>query len=372
MGSVRLFLAFAVLASHAAALDVDIMPGTVAVQAFFIISGFYMALILDEKYKGFAPFVFYTNRLLRLFPTYLLILLLSFIALIAFDVGIFTRSEKFHEVLTGSHLMTLSYLWTNVAILGQDVLFLLGINPADYSFHWDLAGNASVRAWWFTLVPQAWSLSMELYFYLLAPFILRLRIRWVGLLFLASLGLRVSIIVIGGPEYALFLRRFFPSELCLFLAGYFSYILYKRVRGHQRQYFTGLLAWATLLLVLILYNQIHESYSLPLLAFSVVILMPCIFSLSKDSRIDRFLGNISFPIYMVHFLVIECLADCVEEYSLWMLLSVVFVTALAVHYGIERPIDYWRQGRIKPCRAPDSPAFGVAWSLAPSTLEATA
>ena len=371
MGSIRLFLAFAVLASHAAALDIDIMSGTVAVQAFFVISGFYMALILNEKYESSGLFVFYTNRLLRLFPTYLLILFLSFVALNAFDVGIFTRFDKFHRVLTGSHFMALSYLWTNVVILGQDILFLLGINPADWSFHWDLSGHASVRAWRFTLVPQAWSLSMELYFYLLAPFILRLCVRWVVLLFLASLGLRVSIIAIGGPEYALFLRRFFPSELCLFLAGYFSYVLYKKIRGHQRQCCIGLLAWATLLLVLILYNQIHENYALTLLAFSLAVLTPYIFSLSKDSRIDRFLGNISFPIYMVHFLVIECLADSVEEYSLWMLLPMVLVTALAVHYVIEMPIDNWRQRRIKDRRAADSPVFHVAWCLAPPTLKAT-
>lgn len=372
MGSIRLFLAFAVLASHAAALDIDVMPGNVAVQAFFIISGFYMSLILNEKYGSSSLFLFYTNRFLRLFPTYLFVLLLSFVALYAFDVGIFTRSDKFQEVLTGSPFMALSYLWTNVAVFGQDILFLLGIDAVDYSFHWDLAGNASVRAWWFTLVPQAWSLSMELYFYLLAPFILRLRVRWVALLFLASLGLRVSIIVLGGPEYELFMRRFFPAEMCLFLAGYFSYVLYRRVREEKHKDFIGLLAWTTLILVLILYNQVHEKYSLALLAFSIALLMPCIFSLSKDSRIDRFLGNISFPIYMVHFLVIECLADHFEEYSLWMVLPIVFVTALAVHYGIEMPIDYWRQRRVRPCRDSDSPGFDSKWRLTPSLLKATA
>jgi peptidoglycan/LPS O-acetylase OafA/YrhL len=366
MGSIRLFLALSVLISHAVVLDIEIVPGKVAVQAFFIISGFYMSLILNEKYKNSSLFVFYTNRFLRLFPTYFFVLLLSFTALYVFDVGIFTRSEKLRQVLTGNPFMALSHLWTSVAILGQDILFLLGINPADYSFHWDLAGNASVRAWRFTLVPQAWSLSMELYFYLLAPFILRLGIRWVALFFLASLGLRVSIVVIGGAEYDLFLRRFFPAELCLFLAGYFSYVLYKKPRGHQHQYLIGLLAWATLLLVLILYNQIHEKYALTLLAFSVATLTPCIFSLSKDNRIDRFLGNISFPIYMVHFLVIACLDDCMEEYSLWMLLSLVFVIALAVHYGIEMPIDYWRQRRVKPFRAVDRPPFGVRWGFAPT------
>jgi peptidoglycan/LPS O-acetylase OafA/YrhL len=213
---------------------------------------------------------------------------------------------------------------------------------------------------------------MELYFYLLAPFILRLRIRWVALLFLASLGVRVSIIVLGGPKYDLFLRRFFPAELCLFLAGYFSYLLFKHVRNYNRRYLTGLPAWAALLCAFMLYNKINASYSLVVLTVTVTLVMPFIFNMAKNNRIDRFLGNISFPIYMVHFLVIECLAGSVEEYSLWMLLPIVFVTALAVRYGIEMPIDYWRQRRVKPFRTSDRPVFGVKWCLAPSTLKATA
>jgi peptidoglycan/LPS O-acetylase OafA/YrhL len=372
MGSIRLFLAFAVLVSHAVVLDIEIIPATVAVQSFFIISGFYMSLILNEKYESSGLFVFYTNRLLRLFPTYVFVLLLSFIALHAFDVGIFTRSDKFQEVLTGDRFMALSYLWTNVAILGQDILFLLGIDTTAYSFHWDLTGNASVRAWWFTLVPQAWSLSMEFYFYLLAPFILRRRVRWVALLFLASLGLRLSIIVLGGPEYELFLRRFFPAELCLFLSGYFSYLLFKHIRNHNRRYLTGLSSWAALLCVFVLYDRINANYSLALLAVSITLVMPFIFNLAKDNRTDRFFGNISFPIYMVHFLIIECLASYFEEYSLWMLLPVVFFTALAVHYGIEMPIDYWRQRRVRPFHASDGRGFGSKWCLTPSTLRAMA
>jgi peptidoglycan/LPS O-acetylase OafA/YrhL len=372
MGSIRLFLAFSVLVSHAVVLGIEVIPATVAVQSFFVISGFYMSLILNEKYEGSSLYVFYTNRFLRLFPTYLFILLLSFIALHAFDVGIFTRSEKLREVLTGDGFMALSYLWTNVAILGQDILFLLGISTADYSFHWDLAGNASVRAWWFTLVPQAWSLSMEFYFYLLAPFILRRGVRWVALLLIASLILRLSIIVLGGPEYDLFVRRFFPAELCLFLAGYFSYLLFKHVRNHNRRYLTGFSAWAALFCVFMLYDKINASYSLALLTVTITLVMPFIFNMAKDNRIDRFLGNISFPIYMVHFLVIECLAGYFEEYCLWILLPVVLVTALVVHFGIEVPIDYWRQRRVRLCRVSDNPAFGSKWCLTPSAVKATA
>jgi len=77
MGSIRLFLACAVLISHATALEISLLPGHAAVQVFFIISGFYMSFILSEKHKTDA-ILFYTNRLFRLFPSYLLVLVLSF------------------------------------------------------------------------------------------------------------------------------------------------------------------------------------------------------------------------------------------------------------------------------------------------------
>jgi len=370
MGSIRLFLAIAVVGSHAVALDFDIMPGKAAVQAFFIISGFYMSLILNEKYKRSGLFVFYTNRFLRLFPTYWFVLLLSLIALYSFDVGVFTRPDKLERALTNGPFLALSYLWTNIAVLGQEILFVLGIDTPDYLFYWNPSGNASVKAWSFVLVPQAWSLSMECYFYLLAPFILRRRVQWVVVVFLASLGLRFFI-VSRGAEYDLFLRRFFPAELCLFLCGYFSYLIFHRVKRYDLKYSTGLLSWAVLLSSLLLYSKINEEYSLALLAVIMTLSVPFIFNMTKDNKIDRFLGNISFPIYMVHFLVIAFLEDYVPEYSLWILLPPVCLAALGVHYGIEMPIDRWRQRRIKDCRTrSDDVHSNEAW-LPMSTVKAT-
>ena len=51
---------------------------------------------------------------------------------------------------------------------------------------------------------------------------------------------------------------------------------------------------------------------------------------------------------MVHFLVIEFVDDYIHEYSLWTILPFVLVIALSIYYGIERPIDCWRQRRVKP------------------------
>ena len=67
MGIIRLLLALAVLLAHvenAPAFLLRFIPGSLAVQCFYIISGFYMALVLNGKYSSKRDFYF--NRFLRL------------------------------------------------------------------------------------------------------------------------------------------------------------------------------------------------------------------------------------------------------------------------------------------------------------------
>ena len=58
------------------------MGGSLAVQTFYIISGFYMALILNEKYvtQPHAYRLFLTNRVLRLFSLYCVVVGLTLLA----------------------------------------------------------------------------------------------------------------------------------------------------------------------------------------------------------------------------------------------------------------------------------------------------
>ncbi len=69
MGIIRTLLALGVLIGHSKAGFVLPLPGgMMAVQAFYIISGFYMGLVLTEKYSkkenGYSLFI--TNRFLRI------------------------------------------------------------------------------------------------------------------------------------------------------------------------------------------------------------------------------------------------------------------------------------------------------------------
>jgi peptidoglycan/LPS O-acetylase OafA/YrhL len=79
MGSLRLILALSVFLAHTGSLfGVFLVGPSVAVQSFFLISGFYMALVLNEKYKGSGSYyLFITNRLLRLLPYWVVLSVLA-------------------------------------------------------------------------------------------------------------------------------------------------------------------------------------------------------------------------------------------------------------------------------------------------------
>ena len=345
MGSIRLFLAFAVVMSHSGVADFDVIPGPSAVQAFFVISGFYMALILNQKYNRCSVAVFYTNRLLRLFPTYWLVLLISLGVLYTLDIGTSTGLYKFQNLLSRDPLTAATCILTNIAIVGQELLFLFGVDKETYTFYWLLDGTAFAKAWHFSLVTQAWSLSMELYFYLLAPFILTRGLVRVVVLFILSVGLRLFFVA-KGHEYDLFVRRFFPAELWLFLAGALSYFVFEKIREYKNNIWLGSLCLVALVVVLVFFDYIPEQYSLGLLACAVFVSIPFIFNLTKNNKVDRFLGNIAYPVYLVHFLIIAVLEEYIGEYSLILLLPLVFGAAFVLYYGIEAPIDRWRQRRV--------------------------
>lgn len=76
MGLLRLLLPACVVAFHGGPIFGSRGMGAEAVPAFFVLSGFYMNLVLDISYRG-AVWKFYVNRILRLFPLYWAFLVLT-------------------------------------------------------------------------------------------------------------------------------------------------------------------------------------------------------------------------------------------------------------------------------------------------------
>jgi peptidoglycan/LPS O-acetylase OafA/YrhL len=275
----------------------------------------------------------------------MVVLLVSLGVLCLLDIGIFTDLDKLKSAFGLGPMVAVSLLWANLGVIGQEILFFFKIDDVSGSVSWFLQSTNPQQAWMFLLVPQAWSLSLELCFYAVVPFLVRLENRWIAFFFLLSLALRLYI-GFKGPEYDLFARRFFPAELCFFLTGVFSCRLLDRVQNVKKRCLVGAFSFVVLVSAFFFFPSLDFPGALALLAFIAFLSVPFIFELTKDSRLDSFLGKISFPVYMVHFLIVAVFEERWEEDSLFVWLAAVLGAAVLAHLIIEVPIERWRQGRV--------------------------
>ena len=120
MGIIRLLLALSVVGGHL------IIPhfwsgtgGKIAVEAFFMISGFYMCLVLDKTYRHGVRH-FYFNRALRLFPIYWVVAGAS----LCFSLATHPPCiEQFQSLPTFTKTLLAV---TNFTLFGQDWVMFLG------------------------------------------------------------------------------------------------------------------------------------------------------------------------------------------------------------------------------------------------------
>ncbi len=308
MGILRVFLALNVIFCHVGPLwGIRLADFKTAVEMFFIISGFYMSLILDRKYTGKnSYFLFISNRFLRIFPLYWAVLAAS---VLAYSLsGLFTGEWlalapfiQWHAVLKPAALAFACF--SNAAIFGQAATLFLGFDIQTGALFFTKNFTTAQHPFWhFLIVPQAWSLSLELVFYVLAPFLLRRDLKTVLGLMLASFSLRVWLVYGLHWSAEPWAYRFFPSELVFFLAGNISYRIYAafRDRGIFAKYaFAATLAFFFIFAALP-YPSMPEEMRGTAYFFLTVLGLPFVFDYTKKNKIDSKIGEFSYPIYLVH------------------------------------------------------------------------
>ncbi len=363
MGLIRLILAISVVAVHSNGIfGMHFINGQVAVQAFYIISGFYMTMILNEKYIGISGSykLFITNRLLRLYPIYwaVLICTVAFLISIALIKGapavpiIEGYMNIKHSLIS---IFVLSF--TNIFIAGSDALMFMWLNPATGYFTFTAnfwLTNPPTHS--FLFIPPVWTVGLEILFYVFAPFIVRRNSKTVFILLALTIVLRIFLFnglsLIEDP----WTYRFFPTELMFFLLGYFSYKKFISIKNREIDKKIQLAAMIFVLFFSLIYSFLPE-VRFSFLPFSMKEILyfstfsfsiPYIFKYCKNSKMDLKLGDLSYPIYISHTFIIYIFHEInVSAVTMGAYISIVCVIfSIMLNKFISNPLEKFRQQRV--------------------------
>ncbi len=317
MGMLRLLLAFLVLLSHADVRIGTLNPGVTAVMVFYLISGFVMAGLLRRHYAQPAQIPhFYADRVLRLFPQYL------FYMAAALVWHWWTSTSTLFLTRSPSALD----LFNNLSVIPLNFFMFNGADG-------------------YTLVPPAWSLGAELQFYLLAP----LMLLWprVGVA-LACLSLAVHV----AAMHALlntdwFGYRLLAGVLWAFAAGMLLFELLQR-----RSAWAHIVALAAPAVAFAVYLYLRARH-LDNLPYNQEVLLgwglglPLLYAVAawRGSRFDALAGDLSYGMFLNHFLLIWILLPATGRTPLQ--LTALALCSLALSWCsqrlIEKPVLTWRQ-----------------------------
>jgi peptidoglycan/LPS O-acetylase OafA/YrhL len=305
-------------------------------------------MVINNKYLNEPIIKFYLARALRIYPLYLLILVLTVWFLDA----------------TGNPLP--------VPATTREWLFSTSSNITIFGIPW--LGNPDWLA-----IPPAWTLAIELQFYLAAPFILTRRL-WICIVVLLGLvALRLSLL---GEDFTSWRYTVPRSEWCFFMLGAVSHRLGLLVTNDRKREVLGWLAAAMLPLAAFLCGlPIAKDLDLPELWIFYLLFaasIPFIFSISMRSRIDRLLGDLSYPVYVAHWFVISFVGHFSGFFYRYVSydyyregdIVLVILAATVLHFVVERPIEAFRQ-RLSSAsqpgmRAPPAAGYDTARAATPA------
>lgn len=310
-----------------------------AVFSFYVLSGFLMTLILNQTYGfGAGNFLrFWANRMLRLYPAYWIVVALTvghilFIGpLVLVHPGVGIPSDM------GALLANISMF----GITGFDVSQRGGVN----------------------FIPNAWSLSVELFSYFLLSIYFARGPRHAGAML--AIGILVALWSLLGPaarsapdydfknHYAVLQAGLIPFAL-----GSLAYFGRDRLARFSKPRLTVLLVLWTLNVTAAHFSDFHRFVSGLYAAAAInAFLVPLLFAWDAQrpkSALAELAGGAAYPIFVSHILIgsLILLYFGGDRATVLFLVAASIATIIfsaGVHLGIERPLEAVRK-RVKAAR----------------------
>ncbi|WP_260703258.1 acyltransferase family protein [Edaphobacter flagellatus] len=321
--------------------------GYLAVDFFFLLSGFVVAYAYDDRWSRMTTWEFYKRRLIRLQP---MVVMGNIIGALFFYLQ---AGPSFPLIAT-------TPVWKLVVVM------LVGCTMIP------LLPSMDIRGWqeMHPLDGPAWSLFFEYVANILYALGLRkVSNKVLSVLVVLSAGLLVHLLVLGprgdviggwtinGEQLHIgFARLLFP-----FLAGMLLMRMGRRI--HVR----GAFLWCSLLLLAafgiprigghhhLWMNGIYE-------AFAIIVIFPVIVAMGAggnvrgglEEKVCRFLGAISYPLYITHYALIYTYTAWVIDRKPPLAQSapmgvLLFVVAIAIAYAClklyDEPVRRWLSAR---------------------------
>jgi len=360
-GAFRLALAYAVFVSHTLPLKL----GLAAVFLFFALSGFWIFQMWTERYAFTqAPYrTFIVSRFWRLIPGFYLQLVILIAILLLFPPDLY-RSPVFPfgrlELPNESSRQSVHMLVSHLALLGY-----ANLEKAE------------------RIMGPAWSLDIELQFYLIAPMLIWIVARggvyWkVALYGVAGLGLIDYLATHGAAADSGAL----PLYLLFFVLG-MEAAARKSPPGNRGAVWASAFAVGAFLITLMLPMSrsliLEGSFSTSLCDYNVcanvtLALGLCPYALTAarkraaNPRFDRDLGNVTYVVYLMHMSFVALIAHFEGNWSRYQQLptivacwTAVLPAAWVAYKLFDQPIDRLRQAYVRSRRIGRTEKVAHGW-----------
>jgi peptidoglycan/LPS O-acetylase OafA/YrhL len=312
--------------------------GYLAVDFFFLLSGFVIGYAYDDRWNKMTLKDFFKRRLIRLHP-------MIVIAMIIGAIGYYFSASP----ILFPQISTMPF-WKLMLIM------LIGFTLLPVPLSMDIRGWGEMHP----LNGPAWSLFFEYIANLLyALFIRKLSNKILALLvFIAGCATIQMVLtsrncdLVGGWSLVPSQIRIGLTRLMYpFLAGL---LLSRVVKPRQIK---NAFVWCSILIIAVLafprvggskhlwMNGLYES-------LSVIILFPLIVYMGASgevkgkymSKICKFIGDISYPVYIIHYPLVYIFAGWVVDHKIpkneaWLPGLIVLVTSIAIAYGCLKLYD---------------------------------
>ncbi len=350
----RFYLSIIVVLSH---LWTDLFAsgeGSYAVMGFYVISGYVITLAITNHYasldNGFKRF--WANRFLRLYPTYTICALIGLFAIIYFPET--AKSVNFRMILPNS-------------LEGITALEKKGISEKFWSLFYvqqiTLVGTVSPFIYRspISFAPTAWSVNMEIYYYLLLSFGITVTLAKSQKFLYISIALISIYFVLLTLQEANFLRINWGSPLLatnfytLFYRSFLGITIFFAVGGHifhlkKLKVGKPTRLAITVLVLMLPFLNFDNRFALTIsfvffgLAIAVVIRM---WPDDRPNGAMRFFGDLSYPLFLIHWpiAVLTTAITGLEKNSgsfFVLATSASLITAGLIVIFLERPLERLR------------------------------